>query len=85
VRREGKLQSRCKFWSSNVAETTGQRSVGVRHHKGNSLDPKKDDFLKLMMQSSHFFQERRKTEPFVNYLQGGDKEDQIFEHFSKLF
>jgi hypothetical protein len=31
-----------------------QRSAGVRRHKGNSLDPRKDDFLKLMMQSSHF-------------------------------
>jgi len=30
---------------------TGQRSAGVRHHEGNSLDPRKDDFLKLMMQS----------------------------------
>jgi len=34
---------------------TRQQSVGVRRHKGNSLDPRKDDFLKLMMQSSHFF------------------------------
>jgi len=30
---------------------TGQRSEGVRHHEGNSLDPRKDNFLKLMMQS----------------------------------
>jgi hypothetical protein len=34
---------------------TRQRTAGVRHHKGNSLDPRKDDFLKLMMQSSCFF------------------------------
>jgi hypothetical protein len=46
---------------------TTQRSVGVRRHVGNSLDPRKDDFLKLMMQSSRFFQERRNTGLFVNY------------------
>jgi hypothetical protein len=34
---------------------TRQRSVGVRRHEGNSLDPRKDNFLKLVMQSSHFF------------------------------
>jgi hypothetical protein len=34
---------------------TTQRSAGVRHHEGNSLDPRKDDFLKLMMQASSFF------------------------------
>jgi hypothetical protein len=28
---------------------TRQRSAGVRCHKGNSLDPRKDNFLKLMM------------------------------------
>jgi hypothetical protein len=32
-----------------------QRSAGVRRHEGNSLDPRMDDFLKLMMQSSLFF------------------------------
>ena len=32
-----------------------QRSVGVRRHERNSLDPRKDDFLKLMMQSSSSF------------------------------
>jgi hypothetical protein len=26
---------------------TRQRSVGVRRHEGNSLDPRKDNFLKL--------------------------------------
>jgi hypothetical protein len=35
----------------------------VRHHEGNSVDPRKDDFLKLMMQSSRYFQERL----FVSY------------------
>jgi hypothetical protein len=34
---------------------TRQGSAGVRHHKGNSLDSRKDDLLKLMMQSSRFF------------------------------
>jgi hypothetical protein len=34
---------------------TRQRSAGVRRHEGNSVDPRKEDFLKLMMQS--FFQE----------------------------
>jgi hypothetical protein len=34
---------------------TAQRSAGVRCHEGNSLDPRKDDFLKLMMQSSSFY------------------------------
>jgi hypothetical protein len=29
--------------------------VGVKHHKGNSLDPRKFGFLQLMIQSSHFF------------------------------
>jgi hypothetical protein len=27
----------------------------VRGHEGNSVDPRKDDFLKLMMKSSRFF------------------------------
>jgi len=30
---------------------TRQRSAGVRRHERNSLDPRKDDFLKFMMQS----------------------------------
>jgi len=29
--------------------------AGVRRDKGNSVYPRKDDFLKSMMQSSHFF------------------------------
>jgi hypothetical protein len=32
-----------------------QRSVGVRRQEGYSADPRKDNFLKLMKQSSHFF------------------------------
>ena len=46
---------------------TRQRSAGVRRREGNSLDLRKDDFLKLMMQSSRFFQERCKTGLFVSY------------------
>jgi uncharacterized protein (DUF488 family) len=42
------------------------QTVGVRCQEGKSLDPRKDDFLKLML-SSHFFRERRKTGLFVNY------------------
>ena len=34
---------------------TRQRSAGVRRHERNSLDPRRDDFLKLMMQSSRSF------------------------------
>jgi hypothetical protein len=41
----------------NCGGNTRQQSAGVRHHEGNSLDPRKDDFLKLMMQSSHFLRE----------------------------
>jgi hypothetical protein len=29
---------------------------GCVRHEGNSLHPRKDDFLKLKMQSSHFFE-----------------------------
>jgi hypothetical protein len=47
---------------------TTQRSVGVRRHEGNSLDPRKDDLLKLMLQSSRFFfKERHNTGLFVSY------------------
>jgi len=31
---------------------TRQRSAGVRRHERNSLDPRKDDILKFMMQFS---------------------------------
>jgi hypothetical protein len=34
---------------------TRQQSAGVGRHEGNSPDPRKDDFLKLVMQSSRFF------------------------------
>jgi hypothetical protein len=34
---------------------TTQQSAGVRRQEGNLLDPRKDDFLKLMMQCSSFF------------------------------
>jgi len=39
----------------DCGRNTRQRSTGVRHHERNSLDPRKDDFLKLIMQSSCFF------------------------------
>jgi hypothetical protein len=39
----------------DCGRNTRQQSVGVRRHEGNSLDPRKDNFLKLMMQSSRFF------------------------------
>jgi hypothetical protein len=41
--------------SFDCGGNTRQQSAGVRRHEGNSLDPRKDDFLKLMTQSSHFF------------------------------
>jgi hypothetical protein len=57
------------FDESNVdcGRNTRRRSVGVRRHEGNSLDPRKDDFMKLIMLYSHFFQEIRKTGLFVSY------------------
>jgi hypothetical protein len=39
----------------NCGGNTRQQSAGVRRHEANSLGPRKDDFLKLMMQSSGFF------------------------------
>jgi hypothetical protein len=38
----------------NCGGNTTQRSAGVRRHEGNSVNPRKDNFLKLMMQSSRF-------------------------------
>jgi hypothetical protein len=38
----------------NCGGNTRQQIAGVRHHEGNSVDPRKDNFLKLMMQSSRF-------------------------------
>ena len=46
---------------------TRQRSAGVRRHERNSLDPKKDDFLKIDDAVFKFFRERRKTGLFVSY------------------
>jgi hypothetical protein len=51
----------------NCGGNTRQRSAGVRCHEGNTLDPRKDNFRKVMMQSSRFFQERRKTGLVVSY------------------
>jgi len=42
----------------DCGRNTRQRSAGVRRHEGNLLDPRKDDFLKLIMQSSRFFQDK---------------------------
>jgi hypothetical protein len=42
----------------NCGGNTTQQSAGVRRNEGNSVDPRKDDFLKLMMQSSRFFFKR---------------------------
>jgi hypothetical protein len=41
---------------------TRPRSAGVWRHEGNSLDPRKDDLLKLMMQSSCFFKRDTKLD-----------------------
>jgi len=43
---------------------TRQRSAGVKRHERNSLDPRKDDFLKLIMQSSPSF----KRDERLDYL-----------------
>ena len=39
----------------NCGRNTRQQSAGMRCHERNALDPKKDDFLKLKMQSSRSF------------------------------
>ena len=44
-------ESNVWLWRKN----TRQRWAVVRRHERNSLDPRKDDFLKCMMQSSHSF------------------------------
>jgi hypothetical protein len=56
---------------------TRQQSVGVRRHEGNSLDPRKDDFLKSMMQSSRFFKINYCIVLFLWHIQ------QLY-HFSKI-
>jgi len=56
---------------------TRQRSAGVRHHEGNSLEPRKGDFLKFMMQSSHFFKINYCIVLFLWHVQ------QLY-HFSKI-
>jgi hypothetical protein len=50
----------------DCGRNTRQQLAGVRHHKGHLLNPRKEDFLTLMMQSS-FFQERHKTGLFASY------------------
>jgi hypothetical protein len=39
----------------NCGGDTRQQPAGVRLHKRNSLDPRKDNFFQLMMQSSCVF------------------------------
>jgi hypothetical protein len=39
-----------------------QRSASVRCHERNSLDPRKADFLKLMLQSSWIFERNARLE-----------------------
>jgi hypothetical protein len=46
----------------NCGGNSRQRSVSVRHHEINSLDPRKDDFLKLVTQSSCFFKRDTRLE-----------------------
>jgi len=41
--------------SFDCGGNTRQRSAGVRRHERNSVDPRKDDFLKLIIQSSSPF------------------------------
>jgi hypothetical protein len=57
----------------NYGGNTRQQSVNVRHHKSYSLDPRKNDFLKLMMLSSRFFHETQDwdqcTALFLRYVQ----------------
>ena len=60
---------------------TRQRSAGVRRHERNSLDPRKDDFLKLLMHSSSSFVRDARV-LFVSY---DLLRKEIFEHSSKSF
>jgi hypothetical protein len=46
----------------DCGRNTMQQSAGVRRHEGNSVDPRKDNFLKLMMQSSRFFKRDTKLD-----------------------
>jgi hypothetical protein len=47
--------------------STRQQSVIVGCHKRNSLDPRKEDFLKLIMQSSRFFKRDATLDYIVLY------------------
>jgi hypothetical protein len=48
----------------DCGENTMQHSAGVRRHEGNSLDPRKDNFLKLMMHYSRFFKKDARLDCF---------------------
>jgi len=66
---------------------TRQRSAGVRRHERNSLDSRRDDFLKLIMQSSRSFKRDARLD-FVSYdllHEEALKKGQISEHSSKSF
>jgi hypothetical protein len=56
---------------------TRQRSAGVGCHKGNSLDPRNNNFLKLMMQSSCFCKINYCIVLFLRHIQR-------LYHFSKI-
>jgi hypothetical protein len=43
----------------DCGENTTERSAGVRRHEGNSGNPRKEEYLKLMMQSSRFSREKQ--------------------------
>jgi hypothetical protein len=47
---------------SNVRLWRKHKAVCVKCHKRNSLDPRKDDFLKLMTRSSRFFKRDARLE-----------------------
>jgi hypothetical protein len=46
----------------NCGGNTRQHLAGVRRHEANSLDPRKDYFLKLIMQSSRFFKRNQRLD-----------------------
>jgi hypothetical protein len=52
----------------SCGRNTKQRSVNVKDHERNSLDPVKDDFLKLMMQSSNFLREMQYSNKWYNIV-----------------
>jgi hypothetical protein len=47
-----------RLLSMLLGRNTGRQTASVRRHERNSLDPRKGDFLKLMMRASRFVLER---------------------------